>query len=145
MSLLVHDWWENIFALENKLKERFWVVLRVWQVKKRDKLDSIDSSRWNSVLLRIVNKAREQWLDEDCIRTYWNSIHDISVQMEEKIKCRNEKTVTYDTLDVLRWEIDTVDEQIIYILRIIASQNKWDKFRVVITWILENVKQTLWI
>ena len=73
---------EEIISL---LSERMKVSREIGQTKKRGNVAIVQTSRWEEVLGRALEYARSCGLDEDFTRNIFNSIHEASVEEQNKI------------------------------------------------------------
>ncbi len=67
------------------LSERFEVVKLVWEFKKVNNMQALQSWRWQAVLDSRKEFAKNLWLSEEFIEKIWNEIHDYAISLEEKI------------------------------------------------------------
>ncbi len=67
------------------LVERFEVVKLVWEFKKINNMQALQSWRWQAVLDSRKEFAKTKWISEEFIEKIWNEIHDYAISLEEKI------------------------------------------------------------
>lgn len=84
---LLENYREQINTLDKELIylffRRFEIVKQIWEVKKQEWKEALDSNRWNQLLNDNLDVAREFWLDDDFIIDVWNKIHDQSLKLEK--------------------------------------------------------------
>lgn len=90
------DWKENIDQLRTKidiidenilymLGSRMKVSRQIGEYKKNNNIAILQTSRWDSVLAKVVEKGREYGLGEDFLNTVFNAIHEASVQVQDNV------------------------------------------------------------
>lgn len=70
---------ENLVRL---LSKRMEISRRIGQIKRENKISIIQTSRWDKVLASVVEKGREEGLDEDFVRQVFNAIHEASIKAQ---------------------------------------------------------------
>ncbi len=65
------------------LAQRFEVVKKVWEYKKKNNLPPLQPERWREVLHSRKEKATELWIHWECIENIWNEIHKEALKIEE--------------------------------------------------------------
>lgn len=55
---------------------------RIGRIKRDNKISIIQTSRWDKVLASVIEKGREEGLDEDFVRQVFNAIHEASVKAQ---------------------------------------------------------------
>jgi len=73
---------QNILDL---LKQRFDLVLKVWEYKLKNNLAPLQSKRWESVLNDKIMKANSMWLDVKMIEDIWDAIHEWALRLEKSV------------------------------------------------------------
>lgn len=90
------EWKENIVQLRTKidiidenilymLGSRMKVSRQIGEYKKNNNVAILQTSRWDTVLAKVVEKGREYGLDEEFLRTVFNAVHDASVQVQDEV------------------------------------------------------------
>lgn len=72
--------------LINLIAQRMQVSREIGEYKKEHNITVFQSGRYKTVLERLLAKAREKQIDEKCIRTIFESIHEESVREQLSIK-----------------------------------------------------------
>lgn len=65
------------------LAQRFEVVKKVWEYKKKNNLPPLQPERWREVLHARKEKGAELWIQGECIENIWNEIHKEALKIEE--------------------------------------------------------------
>lgn len=73
---------ENIVSL---LAQRMNVSRQIGQFKKDNNIAILQTGRWDSILEKMISRGVELGLDPEFVRTFYNSIHDESVSIQNKI------------------------------------------------------------
>lgn len=90
------QWTENIHELRAKidvidesilaaLSSRMQVSRQIGQYKKENNIAILQTSRWDAVLAKVIEKGREYGLSEKCITEIFNTIHEESVEAQNQI------------------------------------------------------------
>lgn len=90
------EWKENIDQLRTKidiidenilymLGSRMKVSRQIGEYKKNNNVAILQTSRWDTVLAKVVEKGREYGLEEEFLRTVFNAVHEASVQVQDKV------------------------------------------------------------
>ena len=58
---------------------------QIGQYKKENNIAILQTSRWDAVLARVIEKGREYGLSEKCISEIFNTIHEESVEAQNQI------------------------------------------------------------
>jgi len=114
----------ELHELYDRFLERFSVVEKVWILKKQKNISPLDTARWEEVLSKKKKIAENLWLDTTLVEEIWNTIHKVSLSIEEIV---SEKDLPYepksykDALKPLREEIDIIDKDILSRINIIVD------------------------
>lgn len=85
----LQDLRETIDETDNKIVEllalRYRTVKEIGKLKKELNLSSMQKSRWDEVLEKVVSKGRKLELNQIYLTNIWNLIHEESLNAEEKI------------------------------------------------------------
>lgn len=73
---------ENILYI---LSSRMKISRQIGQYKKDNNIAILQTSRWDSILAKVVEKGAEQGLSEKFISVVFNAIHDASVEEQNRI------------------------------------------------------------
>ena len=65
------------------LHERFQVVEKIWDYKKKNNMEALQQWRFKEVLDTRKMYASELWIDSILIDSIWNNIHDYSLKLEK--------------------------------------------------------------
>lgn len=90
------QWKENIHELRAKidvidesilaaLSSRMQVSRQIGQYKKENNIAILQTSRWDAVLAKVIEKGRGYGLSEKCITDIFNTIHEESVEAQNQI------------------------------------------------------------
>lgn len=90
------QWKENIHELRAKidvidesilaaLSSRMQISRQIGQYKKENNIAILQTSRWDAVLAKVIEKGREYGLSEKCITEIFNTIHEESVEAQNQI------------------------------------------------------------
>jgi len=90
------EWRDNIDQLRAKidvidenllyvLSSRMKVSRRIGEYKRKSNISILQTSRWDSVLAKVVEKGREYGLSEDFVKDVFNAIHEASVEVQNQI------------------------------------------------------------
>lgn len=90
------EWKENIDQLRTKidiidenilymLGSRMKVSRQIGEYKKNNNIAILQTSRWDTVLAKVVEKGREYGLGEDFLKTVFNAVHEASVQVQDNV------------------------------------------------------------
>lgn len=90
------QWKENIHELRAKidvidesilaaLSSRMQISRQIGQYKKENNIAILQTSRWDAVLAKVIEKGREYGLSEKCITDIFNTIHEESVEAQNQI------------------------------------------------------------
>ena len=58
---------------------------QIGEYKKENNIAILQTSRWDSLLEKVVARGAEQGLSEKFVSTVFNAIHDASVQVQNEI------------------------------------------------------------
>ena len=90
------QWKENIDQLRAKidvldenllytLASRMKVSRQIGQYKKDNNIAILQTSRWDAVLAKVIEKGKEYNLSEDFIKAVFNAIHEASVEVQNEV------------------------------------------------------------
>ena len=90
------EWKENIDQLRAKidvidenilytLASRMKVSRKIGEYKKNNNVAILQTSRWDSLLAKVVEKGNEYGLDERFVKAVFNAIHEASVEVQNQI------------------------------------------------------------
>ena len=90
------EWKENIDQLRAKidvidenilyaLGSRMKISRQIGEFKKNSNIAILQTSRWDKVLAKVIAKGKEHGLPEDFIKTVFNAIHEVSVEVQNEI------------------------------------------------------------
>ena len=90
------QWKENIHELRAKidvidesilaaLSSRMQISRQIGQYKKENNIAILQTSRWDAVLAKVIEKGRGYGLSEKCIIDIFNTIHEESVEAQNQI------------------------------------------------------------
>lgn len=90
------EWKENIDQLRAKidvidenilytLASRMRVSRKIGEYKKNNNVAILQTSRWDSLLAKVVEKGNEYGLDERFVKAVFNAIHEASVEVQNQI------------------------------------------------------------
>ena len=90
------QWKENIHELRAKidvidesilaaLSSRMQISRQIGQYKKENNIAILQTSRWDAVLAKVIEKGRGYGLSEKCITDIFNTIHEESVEAQNQI------------------------------------------------------------
>ena len=93
------EWKENIDQLRAKidiidenilyaLGSRMKISRQIGEFKKSSNIAILQTSRWDKVLAKVIAKGKEYDLPEDFIKTVFNAIHEVSVEVQNEIISR---------------------------------------------------------
>ena len=73
---------ENIlYALGSRMK----ISRQIGEFKKNSNIAILQTSRWDKVLEKVIAKGQEYNLPEDFIKTVFNAIHEVSVEVQNEV------------------------------------------------------------
>lgn len=95
------EWKENIDQLRAKidildenllytLGARMKVSQKIGEYKKNSNVAILQTSRWDEVLAKVVAKGAEYGLPEDFLKDVFNAIHEVSVEIQNKVISGNQ-------------------------------------------------------
>jgi chorismate mutase len=90
------EWKENIDQLRAKidvidenllyaLGSRMKVSRKIGEFKRNNNIAILQTSRWDKVLAKVMEKGREYDLPEDFVKTVFTAIHEISVEIQNEV------------------------------------------------------------
>ena len=90
------EWKENIDQLRAKidvidenilyaLASRMKVSRKIGEYKKNNNVAILQTSRWDAVLQKVVDKGEDYGLDEKFIKAVFNAIHEASVEVQNEV------------------------------------------------------------
>ena len=90
------EWKENIDQLRAKidvidenilytLASRMKVSRKIGEYKKNNNVAILQTSRWDALLAKVVDKGNEYGLDERFVKAVFNAIHEASVEVQNQI------------------------------------------------------------
>lgn len=90
------QWRENIDGLRARidlidesilaaLSSRMEISRQIGQYKKDNNISILQTSRWDAVLAKVIEKGRECGLSEKFVKTLFNTIHEESVESQNRI------------------------------------------------------------
>lgn len=68
--------------LVHALGQRMEVSRQIGRIKKENNIAILQTSRWDAVLADMIEKGKENGLEEEFIKTVFNAIHDASVKSQ---------------------------------------------------------------
>ena len=73
---------ENIlYALGSRMK----ISRQIGEIKRSSNIAILQTNRWDKVLAKVIAKGEEYGLPEDFIKTVFNAIHEVSVEVQNEI------------------------------------------------------------
>ena len=90
------EWKENIDQLRAKidiidenilyaLGSRMKISRQIGEIKRNSNISILQTNRWDKVLAKVIAKGEEYGLPEDFIKTVFNAIHEVSVEVQNEI------------------------------------------------------------
>ena len=90
------DWKENIDQLRAKidiidenilyaLGSRMKISRQIGEYKKNNNIAILQTSRWDKVLAKVVEQAKDYGIPEKCIVDIFNTIHEASVEVQNEV------------------------------------------------------------
>jgi chorismate mutase len=90
------QWRENIDGLRSRidlidesilsaLSSRMEISRQIGQYKKDNNISILQTSRWDAVLAKVIEKGKECGLSEKFVKTLFNTIHEESVESQNRI------------------------------------------------------------
>jgi chorismate mutase len=90
------EWKENIDQLRAKidiidenllyaLGSRMKISRQIGEYKKNSNIAILQTSRWDKVLAKVIEKGREYGLPENFIKEVFNAIHEVSVEVQNEV------------------------------------------------------------
>ena len=90
------DWKENIDQLRAKidiidenilyaLGSRMKISRQIGEYKKNNNIAILQTSRWDKVLAKVVEQAKDYGIPEKCIMDIFNTIHEASVEVQNEV------------------------------------------------------------
>ena len=90
------EWKENIDQLRAKidiidenllytLSSRMKISQQIGEYKKNSNIAILQTSRWDKVLAKVIEKGNEYDLPEDFIKAVFNAIHEASVEVQNEV------------------------------------------------------------
>ena len=90
------EWKENIDQLRAKidiidenilyaLGSRMKISRQIGEIKRNSNIAILQTNRWDKVLAKVIAKGEEYGLPEDFIKTVFNAIHEVSVEVQNEI------------------------------------------------------------
>ena len=90
------EWKENIDQLRAKidvldetllytLASRMKVSRQIGEYKKNSNIAILQTSRWDKVLAKVIEKGKEYNLSEDFVKAVFNAIHEASVEVQNEV------------------------------------------------------------
>ena len=90
------EWKENIDQLRAKidiidesilyaLGSRMKISRQIGEYKKNSNIAILQTSRWDKVLAKVIDKGKEYDLPEDFIKAVFNAIHEASVEVQNEV------------------------------------------------------------
>lgn len=58
---------------------------QIGEFKKNSNIAILQTSRWDKVLEKVIAKGQEYNLPEDFIKTVFNAIHEVSVEVQNEV------------------------------------------------------------
>lgn len=78
---------EQIDTLDHEiiylLSRRFALVEQVWNIKKEVWAEVIQQKRWDEVMKKILEEAKEKHISEELVKNIWELIHKESINIEK--------------------------------------------------------------
>ena len=90
------EWKENIDQLRAKidiidenllyaLGSRMKISRQIGEYKKNSNIAILQTSRWDKVLAKVIEKGQEYGLPENFIKEVFNAIHEVSVEVQNEV------------------------------------------------------------
>ena len=90
------EWKENIDQLRAKidiidenilyaLGSRMKISRRIGEFKRDSNIAILQTSRWDAVLAKVIEKGKEYDLPEDFLKAVFNAIHEASVEVQNEV------------------------------------------------------------
>ena len=90
------QWKDNICQLRTKidiidenllymLGSRMKISRQIGEYKRDHNIAILQTSRWDAVLAKVIEKGREYELGEDFLKTVFNAIHEASVEVQDDV------------------------------------------------------------
>ncbi|MDE5733071.1 MAG: chorismate mutase, partial [Bacteroidales bacterium] len=94
------QWKENISQLRTKidiidenilymLGSRMKVSRQIGEYKRDNNIAILQTSRWDVVLSKVIEKGKEYGLGEEFLKTVFNAVHEASVQVQDSVLSDN--------------------------------------------------------
>ncbi|MDQ7009855.1 MAG: chorismate mutase [Candidatus Gracilibacteria bacterium] len=78
---------EQIDTLDHEiiylLSRRFIIVEQIGLIKKDIGAESIQPKRWEELMYKVLEEAKDKHLSEDLVKKIWNLIHKESLKIEK--------------------------------------------------------------
>ena len=58
---------------------------QIGEYKKNSNIAILQTSRWDKVLAKVIEKGREYGLPENFIKEVFNAIHEVSVEVQNEV------------------------------------------------------------
>ena len=58
---------------------------QIGEYKKNNNIAILQTSRWDAILAKVVEKGREHGLTEKFVKEFFNAIHEASVEVQNEI------------------------------------------------------------
>ena len=90
------EWKENIDQLRAKidvidenilysLGSRMKISRKIGEIKKNSNIAILQTSRWDAVLAKVIEKGTEHGLSEEFVKAVFNAIHEASVEVQNEV------------------------------------------------------------
>ena len=66
------------------------VSKQIGEYKKNSNVAILQTSRWDAVLAKVVEKGAEYGLPEDFVKDVFNAIHEVSVEIQNQVISGNQ-------------------------------------------------------
>ena len=88
LDTLLENFREQIDTIDYEiiylLSRRFALVEQIWNVKKDMWENALQPKRWNDLLEKLLEEAKEMWVNQNLIKNIWEQIHKESLNIEKK-------------------------------------------------------------
>ncbi len=83
----LEKWRKQIDALDEALLsllvKRIEIVREIGIYKKQNGLAAVDSKRWESLLTKLMSKAKDLGINPNFVKKIWNTIHEHELTIEQ--------------------------------------------------------------
>ena len=88
LDTLLENFREQIDTIDNEiiylLSRRFDLVEQIWNIKKEMWEEAFQPKRWNDLLKKLLEKAKERWVNQNLVKNIWEQIHKEALNIEKR-------------------------------------------------------------